>query len=262
MEKDNEMRMLDPTIFEQEWFDELTPRLKLLFIYIVLKCDCGGIIEINLKRWSYDTGYTEEKFTREEVFKAFGKRIFPVGGDVESATKAFYPDFIRFNYGERLINDRKHVVHRAAVKRIKAVGLTVQQVCEMAEHKFVYDDFSNVEPTPTQGSLPTCETEAKNDNPKKTEFAKPTLEEVRAYFKEKGTSIDPDEFYAYYERSADKNGWRDKNGNRIKNWKFCLVTWEKFERGKGSSSAVAGRKAAQNITVSSQQAKDAKRVLG
>lgn len=51
----------------------------------------------------------------------------------------------------------------------------------------------------------------------------PTLEEVRAYFAEKQTAIDPEQFFAHY----DANGWRQANGNPLKNWRSALVTWEK-----------------------------------
>jgi hypothetical protein len=46
----------------------------------------------------------------------------------------------------------------------------------------------------------------------------PTLEEVKEYFKEKKTKIDPETFWNWYEA----RGWKD-----IKKWKSCLVTWEK-----------------------------------
>lgn len=263
--EEENMRMLDPEIFEQEWFDELPSRLKLLYIYILLKCDCGGVIEINLKRWSYSLGYENERFTRKEIFSSFGNRVMPVGGDADSASKAIVPDFIHFHYGDRLVNDRKHVMHRAAVKRIKAAGLTLEQVCEMAEHKFEFDDFSNVNPSSEQVTLTLIPKDDGGKQKKGTDYAKPTLEEVKAYFKEKGTTIDPEQFFAYYESKAGKDGvWRDKNKIRIKDWKLCLVTWEKREKGRagGSSAAHPTRRASQNITVSSEQAEGAQRVLG
>lgn len=53
---------------------------------------------------------------------------------------------------------------------------------------------------------------------KQTKIIIPTLEEVKEYFKEKGTNIDPETFWNWYE----SRGW-----NGIKKWKSCLVTWEK-----------------------------------
>ena len=61
------------------------------------------------------------------------------------------------------------------------------------------------------------------DKPARTRFKPPTLDEVRAYFAEKGTTIDPEAFYAHYEA----NGWVQAKGKPIRNWKACLTTWEK-----------------------------------
>lgn len=69
---------------------------------------------------------------------------------------------------------------------------------------------------------------------KKTpQFIPPTLEEVRTYFAERGTTINPDAFWAHYEA----NGWVQSRGKPIKNWKACLTTWEhrRGEFGDGHS---------------------------
>ena len=76
---------------------------------------------------------------------------------------------------------------------------------------------------------------------KKTEtFSPPTLEEVRAYFAERGTSISPDAFWAHYEA----NGWVQSRGKPIKNWKACLTTWElrHGEFGNGAEATKQRRK--------------------
>lgn len=61
-----------------------------------------------------------------------------------------------------------------------------------------------------------------------------SLDEVREFFREKGTAISPDEFWAYYEA----NGWRQSNGNPIKNWRACLTTWEARETKNGKAPAI------------------------
>ena len=51
------------------------------------------------------------------------------------------------------------------------------------------------------------------------------MEEVRTFFQERGTTIDPEAFFAHYEA----NGWVQSRGKPIRNWKACLTTWEKRE---------------------------------
>ena len=56
----------------------------------------------------------------------------------------------------------------------------------------------------------------------------PTLEEVQAYFRERGTWIDPEQFWAHYEA----NGWTQGRGRPLKSWKAAVITWEKNEFGQ------------------------------
>lgn len=51
---------------------------------------------------------------------------------------------------------------------------------------------------------------------------KPTIEEVRAYIKEKGYDFDPEHFVSYYE----SNGWK-VGRNTMKSWRAACATWNK-----------------------------------
>lgn len=52
--------------------------------------------------------------------------------------------------------------------------------------------------------------------------SKPTLEEVKEYCKERNNNVDPKKFFDYYE----VNNWVDNKGNKVKNWKQKVITWE------------------------------------
>lgn len=58
---------------------------------------------------------------------------------------------------------------------------------------------------------------------KKEKFTPPTLEDVKAYVKERNSNVDPVKFFEYYEAG----NWIDGKGNPVKNWKQKLLTWEK-----------------------------------
>ena len=64
-------------------------------------------------------------------------------------------------------------------------------------------------------------------------FRPPTLDEVAAYCKERRNSIDPEAFIASYQ----KTGWRTKNNVPIKDWKACIITWEKYDRRLNASAS-------------------------
>lgn len=63
-------------------------------------------------------------------------------------------------------------------------------------------------------------------------FQKPTLDEIRAYCKEKNYTFVPEDFFDFYE----SNDWTVK-GSPMKNWKNSAVVWQsnsrKFEKKQG-----------------------------
>ena len=59
----------------------------------------------------------------------------------------------------------------------------------------------------------------------------PTLDDVKAYFAEKGLTIDAQHFFTYY----DEADWKDKDGKPVKNWKQKALTWQAHEKPKPAS---------------------------
>ncbi len=59
---------------------------------------------------------------------------------------------------------------------------------------------------------------------KRKRFAPPTLEEVKAYCKERGDKVDPQRFYDYFTAS----NWHDSEGKPVQSWKQKVITWERF----------------------------------
>ena len=60
---------------------------------------------------------------------------------------------------------------------------------------------------------------------KRKRFIPPTLDDVKAYCRERNNLVDPQKFFDYYEQG----GWKDSKGNPVKNWKQKLITWENKE---------------------------------
>ena len=56
----------------------------------------------------------------------------------------------------------------------------------------------------------------------KERYKKPTLEEVEEYCKKRNSSVDAKTFYEYFETG----NWVDSKGNKVKNWKQKIITWE------------------------------------
>ena len=73
-----------------------------------------------------------------------------------------------------------------------------------------------------------------NIEKKREGFAKPTLDEVKAYVIEKGYRFDPEAFYSFYE----SNGWK-VGKNPMKSWKDACTTWEKRESSAPKSKRLS-----------------------
>jgi hypothetical protein len=72
----------------------------------------------------------------------------------------------------------------------------------------------------------TTETETeieieKTKGPKASRFRPPSLSEVTEYCNQRGNSVDPGAFVAYYE----SNGWR-VGRNKMRDWQAAVRTWE------------------------------------
>ena len=73
-----------------------------------------------------------------------------------------------------------------------------------------------------------------NTKGKRARFVPPTLEEVDAYCKERGNSVDPKRFFDYFQA----NDWKDAKGNPVKSWKQKMITWESYDKPTKKPSVV------------------------
>lgn len=73
-------------------------------------------------------------------------------------------------------------------------------------------------------------------------FTPPTLDEIKSYIQEKGLSVDGEKFFNYYEVGE----WKDSKGNKVKNWKQKLLTWDRKEP-KPKSEAIPVYDSSNNV---------------
>jgi len=88
---------------------------------------------------------------------------------------------------------------------------TENQTIEKKENKINKKELNNKDNTGT-------------DKPPRarTVFKKPTVEEIFEYCRERGSTVDPERFYDYYE----SNGWK-AGRNPMKDWKAAVRNWER-----------------------------------
>ncbi len=96
-------------------------------------------------------------------------------------------------------------------------------------------DYYRIACTPLLGIVPSKGQEEEQKKVTEVEtrpakrFEKPTIEEVRAYCRDRGNDVDAEQFVNFYEAK----GW--KVGNQpMKDWKAAVRTWEKRDSGNGT----------------------------
>ena len=67
--------------------------------------------------------------------------------------------------------------------------------------------------------------EAADKPPRASRFTPPTVDEVKVYCQERGSSVDPEKFVDFY----SANGWKQGRNKPIVDWKAAVRTWERSD---------------------------------
>lgn len=208
-------RLISTDLINQSWYVELPPKLKSLWIHLLLACDCVGSFEVSPRML---TAFIGEPITERDIFTAFGRKI------VRWGDKGLITDFVRYQYysngTQRLSPNCKP--HQYVLKRLAELGLTEEKLDELAtmatQQELPLEDVPRTQPA----------------EEKARRFVKPTEDEVRAYITEKGYAVDASKFWNYYEA----RGWK-MGKTPMKSWKSAVATWQRNsgEFGAGDSTA-------------------------
>lgn len=187
------------------WFCSLTPQDKLFWLYVCDNCDHAGIWQVNWPLVKFHLGDYQFK---QEIFNG---RIEYISEEIW-----FLKKFVLFQQRISSINELnpKNKCHFSIINILSGRGIL----------------------SPLEGaSKPLARGHSivkySNSNSKVKAvikgFSAPTLEEVKSYCLERKNTIDPQYFF-------DRNqatGWVDKNGNKYKDWKSVIRTWERWDNG-------------------------------
>src|SRR3990167_7073651 len=189
-------RFTDTEKWKDPWFRKLSPAHKAMWEFLRDNVDHAGFWKVDLEYMQFHVdvcncpnSYPEKK----ALLAAFndGKERVKDHGDHWELV-----DFISFQYG-RLREEVKP--HRPIIDLLKKYGL-----------KGYRNGIDTVE-----------EQEKEMDKEiKGVVRGKPTAEEVKALFREKGFPAEAEKFFDYYEA----NGWR-VGKNPMKNWHAAAANW-------------------------------------
>lgn len=96
-------RLLDDKLFEDEWFVDLPQKYKILWLYLITKCDHAGIYKVSYKLMDFFVG---EHLEPSEVKRILSDRII----EIEDGKKWFIPNFLKFQYSNGLNSNKPAIV--------------------------------------------------------------------------------------------------------------------------------------------------------
>jgi len=187
-------RFMDNSIFEKQWFRELPVRLKIVWFYLINKCDHAGILnDLDVGLLSYQIG---DNYTIDEILEAFNDNIEQIGEN-----KFYLTKFCKFQYGELNPSVR---VHQSVIKLLNKHNIEVANPLVSVKDK--------------------DKDKAKDINTKKEEFAKRVEKEVF------DMQIDPamiKEFIEYWTEHNDGGRVLRYEQQSIFNVRKRMSTWVK-----------------------------------
>tara|TARA_R100000655_G_scaffold52345_5_gene90133 strand:- start:2755 stop:3543 length:789 start_codon:yes stop_codon:yes gene_type:complete len=106
-------RFIDTKIWDKAWFRKLSTKNKLVWIYLLGKCDHAGIWDAD---WELAEFIIGETVTYEELPDTIKEKMEYIQGEEQY----FIPSFIDFQYGELKENSKPHM---SVIKRLNDKNL-------------------------------------------------------------------------------------------------------------------------------------------
>ena len=105
-------RFTDSRKWDDDWFFDLSNEDKLVWIYMLDKCDHAGIFKCNLRLLNFTL---KSDYTLESLYDTFSNKIAKLRDN-----KYFIPSFIHFQYGELndAVNCHKSVIASLKLERV------------------------------------------------------------------------------------------------------------------------------------------------
>jgi hypothetical protein len=254
-------RYISTALWDDEWFvEELDAKEKLFFLYLLTNehTNIAGIYKLSIRKIALESG-----FSPDDVMVMFMT--------LEDSKKVYYRDnhVIMVNWPKHQnwkSSDRIHKGLRAIL--IKEIPYRVINLIREEDIPYTYPidtlsngigDLSNgidkegishiypsnyIDSDSDSNSNSNSDSDSNSDSkiergdakaptttPKRKQFIKPTLDQVKEYCKERNNSVDPEKFIDFY----DSKGWM-VGKNKMVDWKGSVRTWEKGDNAQGRAS--------------------------
>lgn len=205
--------------WEQKKFRKFSPEAKLLFLYILDKCDIAGFWEIDLEQAAFSIGKNTDW---QVALLELSNTYLTVKEGV-----VWIKNFLHYQ-GNWPLRDNVPA-HKAIARCIQEHKSFIEQLLSHLENKTsirVTKELVNSISHSNSLSLSRGHSQGNSKKGKpKQKFIPPTLDEVKQYIKENPEiKVDATDFW----KGFNDGGWIDTKGNPVRNWKLKLRTWSKY----------------------------------
>lgn len=197
-------RFTETQKWDDPWFRALSPDAKLLWFWIVDKCDSAGIIEPDFALCEFQTGIKKAIEKLPELESRIGTL---------NNGKLIVIKFVEFQQG-KLSHDCK--AHKPIFDSLKRNGM----IDENGEIKGYQKGIDTLCKGYAMGLSNSNSNSTSKSNTLKKE--KPSIDDVRAFCKEIGMTEDVGDFCFW---KWEGNGWTN-GGKPIRDWKATIRSWK------------------------------------
>lgn len=197
-------RFTETTAWADPWFQDLSPKLKLFWFFVLANCDCAGVWKVNIRLAEFQTGC---EFTGRDLLEAFVGRLEPITGE-----KWLIVKFVAFQYGELSVNCP---AHKPVFRKLEEhrVTLPYRKPIDRLQEEEKEEDKEKDKEKEGAGKM------------KKRQFAPPTLEEAKAYGLEiEMLGQDVEGWFDHF----SSNGWKVGGKTLMVDWKSALRNGKRF----------------------------------
>lgn len=202
-------RMVDPSIWQSEDFSKLSTLAKLVFIGLFSLADDEGrgranptYLKSSLFPYNENLRSTDIEKTLSEISSNMSVVFYECNGSSYYSLLSWYT-FQR--------------IDKPTNSQLPAFDENNKEIRRL---------FVEVSPKTPRGVSPKRieEKEIKN-KVKEEKFIAPTLDEINKYIADKNLNkVNSEHFYQFFTES----NWVDSKGNKVKNWKLKLLTWNNY----------------------------------
>lgn len=206
-------RMIDPNIWQSEDFGRLSTLAKLVFIGLFSLADDEGRGRCNPVYLKSTLFPYEEGIRSADIDKTLSEISSNMSVVFYSCDGSSYYSLYNWNTWQK--------IDRPSESKIPEFNEKIMQ-------KIFDDNSTNIRRVFAPNKNIKEKEQERKGNRKEKKFIPPSLDDIKKYVEEKQLKVNAEHFYNYF----TEGNWIDSKGNKVKNWKQKILTWNGYSNSK------------------------------